>query len=55
MAEVRGKVALVTGSGVRVGRAIGLELARAGAHLLVHYHRSAGGAQTTVEQARSLG
>jgi pteridine reductase len=55
MAEVRGKVALVTGSGVRVGQAIALELARAGAHLLVHYHQSAAGAQATVEQARSLG
>lgn len=55
MGEVRGKVALVTGSGVRVGREIALGLASAGAHLLVHYHRSAEGARQTVEEARRLG
>ena len=55
MAELHGKVALVTGSGARVGQAIALGLAGAGAHLLVHYHRSAAGAQETVEQAQRLG
>ncbi len=55
MAELQGKVALVTGSGARVGQAIALGLAGAGAHLLVHYHRSAAGAEATVERARGLG
>ncbi|PJF28205.1 MAG: short-chain dehydrogenase, partial [Phototrophicales bacterium] len=32
------KVALVTGSAHRVGRAIALELARVGVHILVHYN-----------------
>ena len=38
--DLTDQVALVTGSAHRVGRAIALELARAGVHILVHYHRS---------------
>ncbi len=34
------KRALVTGAGIRVGRAIALELAEHGFHVLVHYNRS---------------
>ena len=34
------KVALVTGSAHRVGRAIALELARVGVNIMVHYHSS---------------
>jgi pteridine reductase len=34
------KVALVTGSAHRVGKAIALELARAGVNIMVHYHSS---------------
>jgi len=37
---LRGQVALVTGAAQRLGRAIALELAAGGAHILVHYHRS---------------
>src|SRR5215510_14118327 len=39
--DIRGKVALVTGSGKRIGREIALELARRGARLAVHYRSSA--------------
>ena len=39
--ELKDRVALVTGSAHRVGRAIALELARQGANILVHYHRAA--------------
>ena len=38
--DLRDKTALVTGSARRVGRAIALELAKQGVHILVHYHRS---------------
>lgn len=36
--DLTGQVALVTGAAHRVGRAIAVELAAAGAHILVHYH-----------------
>jgi NAD(P)-dependent dehydrogenase (short-subunit alcohol dehydrogenase family) len=42
--ELRDQVALVTGSARRVGLEIALELARAGVHILVHYHGSGGAA-----------
>lgn len=38
--DLKDKVAVVTGSAHRVGRAIALELARNGVHILVHYHNS---------------
>jgi len=38
--ELTGKVAVVTGSAHRVGKIIALALARAGAHIVVHYHSS---------------
>src|ERR1041385_1058591 len=38
--DIDGKVALITGSAKRVGKAIALELARRGARLAVHYRSS---------------
>lgn len=48
-------VALVTGAGVRVGRAIALGLARAGCDVLVHYRRSASQAREVVRRIRGQG
>lgn len=38
--ELRGKVALVTGSAHRVGKSIALELARHGVHIVVNYNNA---------------
>jgi NAD(P)-dependent dehydrogenase (short-subunit alcohol dehydrogenase family) len=53
--DPKGKVALVTGGGARLGRAISLGLGEAGAHVAVHYYHSAERAHDTVAQARALG
>jgi pteridine reductase len=38
--DLNDQVALVTGSAHRVGKAIALELAKSGIHIMVHYHNS---------------
>ena len=48
-------VALVTGGGIRVGRAIALGLAQDGYDLTVNYHTSAEGAAEVAEAAGRLG
>lgn len=53
--ELNGKVALVTGSARRVGRAIMLGFARAGAHVVIHHSSSDDDAATAAEEARALG
>lgn len=53
--ELAGKVALVTGGAVRVGRALSLALAEAGCHLFIHYGRSAEPAKETAAAAQALG
>jgi pteridine reductase len=49
------RVALVTGGAVRLGRAISLELARAGYDVAVNYHRSAAAARSAVAAIGALG
>jgi NAD(P)-dependent dehydrogenase (short-subunit alcohol dehydrogenase family) len=46
--ELKGKVALVTGGAVRVGRAISLALSEAGASVAVNYHHSEEAAREVV-------
>ena len=48
-------VALVTGAGRRIGRAIALGLARAGWDVAVHYRASAGEARAVVAEIEALG
>jgi 3-oxoacyl-[acyl-carrier protein] reductase len=50
-----GKAAVVTGSSSGIGRAIALELARAGADVLVHARSNRAGAEETANAVRALG
>jgi len=52
---LEGRIVLVTGAGTRLGRAIAEGLARGGADIAVHFHRSAEGAEGTLELIRNLG
>lgn len=54
-AALDGRIALVTGAGVRVGRAIAIGLADAGAHVAVHYNQSAAAAEETCRTIRAGG
>jgi NAD(P)-dependent dehydrogenase (short-subunit alcohol dehydrogenase family) len=55
MMDPKGKTALVTGGAHRVGKAITLALARAGANVVVNYYSSSGAADETAAEARALG
>ncbi len=53
--ELRGKTALVTGGAHRVGKAITMMLARAGADVVVNYFSSSKAAEQTVAEVQALG
>lgn len=50
-----GKRALVTGGARRLGRAIAIELGRAGVHVALHYNASAAQAEDVVAELETLG
>jgi len=50
MADLSGKTALVTGASRGIGRASALAIAKAGAHVLVHYGKGAKEAEAVVAQ-----
>ncbi len=52
--ELAGRIALITGGAVRVGRALTLSLAEAGCHVFIHYGRSAAPARQTQADAREF-
>lgn len=53
--ELRGRIALVTGGGQRLGRAFAAALAERGMAVAIHYNRSAEGATALREEIRSRG
>jgi pteridine reductase len=53
--EIDGRVALVTGAGTRVGRAIAIALGKAGMRVAVHYARSEKGARDVTDEIIGFG
>lgn len=53
--ELRGRRALVTGAGVRVGRVIAHALLREGVSVAIHYNRSDHGAKQTAMEGEAMG
>ncbi|PJF31630.1 MAG: beta-ketoacyl-ACP reductase [Phototrophicales bacterium] len=50
MSQLADKIAVVTGGSRGIGRAIALELAKRGAHVVVNYHSHADAAQAVVDE-----
>jgi len=53
--EIKGKTALVTGGAIRVGKAISLALAKAGANVVINYSSNSQKAAETVLEIEKLG
>ncbi len=53
--DVKGKVAIVTGGSKGIGRAISVELAKAGYFIVVNYRSDEKGAIHTLEMVREAG
>jgi len=54
-ASLQGQVGLVTGAGKRIGRAVALGLAREGADVVAHYHKSQTEAREVVGEIEKMG
>lgn len=55
MTKFKGKVAVVTGGGRDIGRAISIKLAKEGAKVIVNYYNSESRANETVAEIKSFG
>ena len=53
--NLTGQTVLITGAGRRIGRALALYLARAGADILIHHGHSATDAEQTAAEIREMG
>lgn len=53
--DLEGRVAIVTGASRGIGRGIALDMAEAGADVLVNYHRNREGAEQTVAEIQARG
>lgn len=53
--SLTGRVALITGAGVGIGRAVAIAFAQNGATIGIHYNRSAAEAEETLKQVRAAG
>lgn len=53
--KIKGKTALITGGAHRVGKAITMTLARAGANVVINYYSSDAAARETVREAEAVG
>ena len=55
MVDLEGKVALITGASRGIGRATAVEMARAGADIIVNYYSHGDEANAVVEEVKGLG
>ncbi len=55
LAPLRGRTALITGSGRNIGRALALAFAGAGANVVVNGHRDRDAIEAVAEEARAMG
>lgn len=53
--KLQDSIVLITGAAKRVGRGVALHLARQGAHIILHYHRSFREAKSLEKEIKDLG
>ncbi len=55
MTDLKGKRAIVSGSSMGIGRGIAVELAKAGAEVVINYRSHAGEAESAVAECEQAG